>query len=196
MGAQAGRRSSISSMANMMRRMPNVFAGAYFGATLTAVGLRNFISSSWPWPSGVRMVATSTWTPSSPTTRSAQRPRPSSCPPAPDQARQKSDCICEVVDNNADVVHPPDRHPTEYKAGSTEDYKVQKVSNLTYDTIDCRIAREYLTDVRKTLFCAHPAEYASERALVKTAIPCTLAHPISSGSEALTVKPFTPISLL
>jgi hypothetical protein len=35
-------------------------------------GLRNFISSSRPWPSGVSTIATSTRVPSSPTTRSAQ----------------------------------------------------------------------------------------------------------------------------
>jgi hypothetical protein len=35
----------MSSTANMMRRMPSVFAGA-FGSALTAVGVWNFVSSS------------------------------------------------------------------------------------------------------------------------------------------------------
>jgi len=51
-----------------------------FGSPLTAGGLWNFISSSRPWPSGVRIIATSTRTPSSPTTRSAQRPSTAASP--------------------------------------------------------------------------------------------------------------------
>jgi len=58
----------------MMRRMPSAFAGAFFGSTPSGFGLRNCISSSRLWPSGVRIIAMSTLTPSSPTTRSAQRP--------------------------------------------------------------------------------------------------------------------------
>jgi hypothetical protein len=52
MGVQAGN-VLVSSTANMMRRMPSVFAGAFFGSALTttAVGLWNFVSSSRPWPS-------------------------------------------------------------------------------------------------------------------------------------------------
>jgi hypothetical protein len=38
----------------MMRRMPSVFAGAFSGSALTAGGLWNFVSSTRPWPSGVR----------------------------------------------------------------------------------------------------------------------------------------------
>lgn len=69
----------MSSTANMMRRMPSVFAGA-FGSALPAVGVWNFVSSSREWPSGVRTIATSTRTSSSPTTRSTQRPSTAASP--------------------------------------------------------------------------------------------------------------------
>src|SRR5919204_3722704 len=36
------RTSSMSSTANMMLRMPSVFAGAFFGSALAALGLWNF----------------------------------------------------------------------------------------------------------------------------------------------------------
>jgi len=66
--------SSMSSTANMMRRMPSVFGGALFASALSAVGLRNFVSSTRPWPSGVRIIAISDRTPSSPMRRSTERP--------------------------------------------------------------------------------------------------------------------------
>src|SRR5919197_2850182 len=66
--------SSMSSTANMMRRMPSVFAGAFSGSALTAGGVWNFVSSTRLWPSGVRSMAMSARTASSPTTRSTQRP--------------------------------------------------------------------------------------------------------------------------
>lgn len=47
-GVQAARTSSMSSTANMMRRMPSVSAGAFLGSALTAVGVRNLVSSSRP----------------------------------------------------------------------------------------------------------------------------------------------------
>src|SRR5499426_197747 len=68
------RTSSMSSTANMMRRMPSVFTGVFFGSALTAAGAWNLSSSSRPWPSGVRIIAISHRTFSSPTTRSTQRP--------------------------------------------------------------------------------------------------------------------------
>src|SRR5262245_42334347 len=68
------RTSSMSSTANMMRRMPSVFTGAFFGSALTAAGAWNLSSSSRPWPSGVRIIAISHRTFSSPTIRSTQRP--------------------------------------------------------------------------------------------------------------------------
>ena len=40
------------------------------GLGLDQMGLRNFVSSTRPWPSGVRIMAMSTWTPSSPLRRS------------------------------------------------------------------------------------------------------------------------------
>src|SRR5213083_669154 len=66
--------SSMSSTANMMRRMPSVFAGALSGSALTAGGVWNFVSSTRLWPSGVRIMAMSARTSLSPTTRSTQRP--------------------------------------------------------------------------------------------------------------------------
>src|SRR5437667_3505124 len=64
----------MSSTANMMRRMPSVFAGALSGSALTAGGVWNFVSSTRLWPSGVRIMAMSARTSLSPTTRSTQRP--------------------------------------------------------------------------------------------------------------------------
>ncbi len=58
----------------MMRRMPSAFAGALSGSALTAGGVWNFASSTRPWPSGVRIMAMSARTSSSPTTRSTQGP--------------------------------------------------------------------------------------------------------------------------
>src|SRR4051794_33641012 len=60
----------MSSTANMMRRMPSVFAGAFSGSAVTAGGVWNFVSSTRPWPSGVRIMAMSARTSLSPTTRS------------------------------------------------------------------------------------------------------------------------------
>src|SRR6266571_3109882 len=72
--------SSMSSTANMMRRMPSVFAGALSGSALTAGGVWNFVSSSRLWPSGVRIMAMSARTSLSPTTRSTQRPSTGASP--------------------------------------------------------------------------------------------------------------------
>src|SRR5262249_32281734 len=49
--------SSMSSTANMMRRMPSVFAGALSGSALTASGVWNLVSSTPLWPSGGRVMA-------------------------------------------------------------------------------------------------------------------------------------------
>jgi hypothetical protein len=54
--------------------MPSVFAGALSGSALTAGGVWNFDSSTRLCPSGVRSIAMSARTPSSPTTLSAQGP--------------------------------------------------------------------------------------------------------------------------
>jgi hypothetical protein len=62
-GAMARKREStpsMSSTANMRRRMPRVFTGAFFGSALSGVGLWNFVSSSRLCPSGVRIMAMST----------------------------------------------------------------------------------------------------------------------------------------
>jgi hypothetical protein len=50
----------------MICRRPSVFGGAIAGSAPTSSGLRNFVSSTRPWPSGVRIIVMSTWTPSSP----------------------------------------------------------------------------------------------------------------------------------
>lgn len=43
-------------------------------------GFRNFVNSMRPWPSGIRIIATSTLTPSSPLRRSTQGPSTGICP--------------------------------------------------------------------------------------------------------------------
>jgi hypothetical protein len=110
----------MSSTVNVMRRMPSVFAGAFSGSALTAVGVWNLVSSSRPWPSGVRIIAMSTRTSSSPTTRSTQRP---STGASPLQLHTKFDkernSSLKVVDNDADVVHPLNRHTPEHSWPST-----------------------------------------------------------------------------
>jgi hypothetical protein len=52
----------------------SVLGGALFGSALSAVGLRNFVSSTRRCPSGVRIIAMSDRTPSSPMRRSTERP--------------------------------------------------------------------------------------------------------------------------
>src|SRR5687767_15950259 len=49
--------SSTLSTVNMTLRRPSVFGGAIAGSISTSFGLRNFVSSSRPCPSGVRVLA-------------------------------------------------------------------------------------------------------------------------------------------
>src|SRR5918996_195424 len=102
---------SMSSTANMMRRMPSVFAGAFVGSALIAVGLWNFDSSSRPWPSGVRIITMSLRTPSSPMTRSTHLSLDGRLA-FELQAKfvKERNGSLEVFDNDADVVHPLNRH--------------------------------------------------------------------------------------
>src|SRR5438105_3515862 len=58
----------------MTLRRPSVFGGAIAGSSSTSFGLRNFVNSSRPCPSGVRIITMLTWTPSSPLTRSTHGP--------------------------------------------------------------------------------------------------------------------------
>ena len=51
-----------------------MFAGAFFGSALTAAGRWNLDSSSRLWPSGVRIMAMSARTLSSPMVRSTHGP--------------------------------------------------------------------------------------------------------------------------
>ena len=77
LAAVAARRattSSMSSTANMMRRMPSALAGASSGSALTAGGVWNLVSSTRPWPSGVRIIVMSARTSVSPTVLSTQGP--------------------------------------------------------------------------------------------------------------------------
>ena len=71
-----------------------MFGGANAGSMSTSFGLRNFVSSSRPCPSGVRIITMSTWTACA---RHAER-------------GEKSDSGCKVVDDDADVVQSLDRH--------------------------------------------------------------------------------------
>src|SRR5829696_4796526 len=99
--------SSMSSTANMMRRRPNVFAGA-FGSAVVAGGLWNFVSSSRPYPSGVRTNAISTRTSSSPTTRSTQSPS-TGCRATVElhaELVEEGDNSFEVIDDDTDMVYP------------------------------------------------------------------------------------------
>src|SRR6185436_5270577 len=66
--------SSTLSTVNMTLRRPSVFGGAIAGLISTSGGLRNFVSSSRPCPSGVRIMTMSTRTPSSPLMRSTHGP--------------------------------------------------------------------------------------------------------------------------
>src|SRR5438552_17858368 len=79
----ARRRATVSSTlstVNMTLRRPSVFGGAIAGSISTSFGLRNFVSSSRPCPSGVRIIAMSTWTLSSPLTRSTDGPSTGAAP--------------------------------------------------------------------------------------------------------------------
>src|ERR671910_119833 len=53
---------------------------AFAGSISTSSGLRNFVSSSRPCPSGVRIMTMSTWTLSSPLTRSTHSPSSDASP--------------------------------------------------------------------------------------------------------------------
>ena len=73
-GPEASHGVVHASTANMMLRRPSVFGGAIAGSIATSAGLWNFVSSTRPCPSGVRIMMMSTWTPSSPLIRSTQGP--------------------------------------------------------------------------------------------------------------------------
>src|SRR3989440_10092107 len=64
----------------MTLRRPSVFGGAIAGSSSTSFGLRNFVSSSRPCPSGVRIITMSTWTPSIPLMRSTHGPSTDALP--------------------------------------------------------------------------------------------------------------------
>jgi hypothetical protein len=71
-GLQTGD-EGVDVLANATWRIPRVFAGAS-RLSPSFAGEWNFTSSRPPLPSGVFIIAKSTRTPSSPTTRSTQRP--------------------------------------------------------------------------------------------------------------------------
>ena len=88
MGAQAGDGVVDVVTANMTRCRPSVLGGGFSGSAPDAAGVWYLVSSSLLWPSGVRIIAMSLRTPSSPTVRSAQRPSTCvPCLPAPCRAR-------------------------------------------------------------------------------------------------------------
>jgi hypothetical protein len=97
----------MSSTANMMRRMPSVFAGALSGSALTAGGVWNFVSSTRLSPSGGRIMAMSARTSLSPTTRSTQPPSTGASPSRlHTEFGEERFGSLEVVDNDENVVHP------------------------------------------------------------------------------------------
>ena len=82
-----------------------------FGSALIAVGVWNFVSSSRPWPSGVRIIAMST--------PDAVEPDDAVHPTSLDRRLalqlqtkfdEERDRSVEVVDDDDDVVHPLNRH--------------------------------------------------------------------------------------
>jgi hypothetical protein len=95
--------------------MPSVFAGAFSGSVLTAVGVWNFVSSSRPWPSGAHhcdvdsdvVEPDDTVHPTSLDWRLALQLHTKF-----DKERSSS---LKVVDNDADVVHPLNRHIPEHR---------------------------------------------------------------------------------
>src|SRR2546426_9053461 len=101
--------ASMSSTANMTRRMPSVFTGASTGPNLIALGAWN-LSSSMPCPSGVRIIARVAHIvePDQPPDR-----RPFDCRLALELEAQFDEERLggfEIVDNDKDVVHPFKRH--------------------------------------------------------------------------------------
>src|SRR4051794_21222904 len=101
--------SSMSSTANMTRRMPSAFAGAFFGSALTAGGVWNFVSSTRSWPSGVRTMAMAARTPLSPTMRSTQLPStvvwPSSSMPSSAKNAGVSPLPVQRIPPKIDLLH-------------------------------------------------------------------------------------------
>src|SRR2546428_10923784 len=103
--------SSTLSTVNMTLRRPSVFGGAIAGSISTSFGLRNFVSSSRPCPSGVRIindVDLNTFEPVD-----AVHPRALDRHLAFErhaERGEKSDSGCKVVDDDADVVQSLDRH--------------------------------------------------------------------------------------
>src|SRR5215210_3515782 len=81
--------SSTLSTVNMTLRRPSVFGGAIAGSISTSFGLRNFVSSSRPCPSGVRIITMSTWTLSSPLTRSTHSPSTAASPSSSKPSSEK-----------------------------------------------------------------------------------------------------------
>src|SRR5215213_9580240 len=100
--------SSMSSTANMMRRMSSVFAGALSGSALTAGGVWNFASSIRPWPPHHGDVGTDVVEPDD-----LVDPRPLVGRLAFQlhaQFGEERFGRLEVVDNDENVVHPLNRH--------------------------------------------------------------------------------------
>src|SRR5881394_1504729 len=102
--------SAMSSTANMMRRMPSVFAGALSGSALTAGGVWNFVSSTpvWPWRPHHGDVGTDVVEPDD-----AVHPTPFERRLAfhlHTELGEERFGSLEVVDNDENVVHPLNRH--------------------------------------------------------------------------------------
>ena len=57
-----------------------MFPSAFSGSARTAAGVWNFVNSSRPWPSGVRIIAMSTRMPVSPLRRSTAGPSSGASP--------------------------------------------------------------------------------------------------------------------
>ena len=116
MRLQAGKDVLDVVPANTMRRVPSVFAGALLGSPLTALGEGNFVSSSRPWPSGVRTICdvdSDVVEPGDAVNRTSLDWRLAL------QLQTKFDknaiAALRSSNNDADVVHPLDRHVPEHR---------------------------------------------------------------------------------
>src|SRR6266436_3899912 len=98
--------ASMSSTANMTRRIPSVFTGASTGPNLIALGVWN-LSSSMPCPSGVRIIARVGPDILEPDQSPDQRPFDCRLPLELEaQFDEERLGGLEIVDNDEDVVHP------------------------------------------------------------------------------------------
>src|SRR5215472_12758400 len=107
----------MSSTANMTRCRPSVLGGGFSGSAPSAAGVWYFVSSSLLRPSGVRIIAMSV------------RPEAFDLPRAFQfhaELGEERDRRVQVVDDDGDVVHPPNGHVSEHKAAGEPEHRCHK----------------------------------------------------------------------